>query len=573
MRTIAGLPGTPVSPVSDIPFSRQNILWARARFRAALSALSPAQRFLFVARLRGTGTPAALARALDLTAAEAALALQQAMKQMREDLAERDEDEAWLERCRALAENDASVADLLPELPDTETPPPQPAAPEPTPDPVPDIPPVKEQAAPPATEPEPASPISAVPAWLADFKPKEATEQSLTLQTDFGFEIIVNPAISELQDDDEAAAGEETAAETVPEPKPTPAAPAAPPRSAAEPPQVVIPRPQPAPPKPVPKPAMPAPAPRPRPQVAATPERKPYWIIAFALIVLIAFAAWWLLRPSANDSAVPGPASTSTSPPPLPIPRTTDSTAPLDSADLPLLALELSEPGLLDELPMLIWLAEQGAPGAFAAAPSDEPAQDDGAVPEWSQLPVEQRRLLSVWSEAWPRLPNDARRQLAENAALWLALEEADRAALVKKVAEWDAEPAAARLAPRERFEAWRQIGPQGRAQVRAASDWLSVQPAERQQALLLQFSDLPPPQQAAFLRDAATRDAFDTVDAVFPFVPETERGETIALVRSLDPASRAKLREATRRMSPKDREALRRKLLELPPAQRAAAI
>lgn len=237
-----------------------------------------------------------------------------------------------------------------------------------------------------------------------------------------------------------------------------------------------------------------------------------------------------------------------------------------------MLALKQAQPDLLDRLSMLIWLAEVGAPAAIAASPAVvEP--DNPVVSDWPSLPEEQRRLLAGWAQTWPRLPETARRQLAMNAQLWLALDETQRQLLTERIAAWDAMPAAERLAPRARFDAWQQLGPEGRATARAAATWLAQASPEQQQELADTFQALPLNQQSRFLRDAATRDVFDTIDAVFPFVPETARTETLALVRALQPAARTALREQAKRMSPQQREALRKKLLALPADARASAI
>src|SRR5690606_11670749 len=140
-------------------------------------------------------------------------------------------------------------------------------------------------------------------------------------------------------------------------------------------------------------------------------------------------------------------------------------------------------------------------------------------------------------------------------------------------VVAWDAMPAAERLALRARFDAWQQLGPEGRATARAAATWLAQLPSDQQDGYTVRFQALPPERQARFLRDAATREVFDTIDAAFPFVPEAARAETLALVRGLEPAARIALRDQARRMSPQQREALRKRLLALPADMRSAEV
>ncbi len=441
------------------------------------------QRGVFVEWLRST-SPGTTAHASHLPDPDAAHALEQAVRWMRHDLAASAEDETWLERCRTLVENLASVADLLP----TES--------------------------------------GAAPLPLAaEAAPALSGRQMLAAEDQAAEDQATEACVSEDQADENQTSKIQATLETI-----------------APPPQ------------------------------RATGRRNTLWIAVAALIPVIALAAWWHSQETKPDEPAAPPTVAPVVPPEVQAVVADSLPAPLDCADLPLLALELSDPGVLDDLPMLIWLAEEAAPDNIttAAASETEPVT---TVPEWPQLSPEQRRLLNNWAALWPRLPGDARRQLADNATLWLALDDTQRHALAEKVDAWDAQSASTRLSPRERFEAWRQIGSEGRALVRASAHWLAMQPGKQQQQWMLQFSALPPQQQAVFLRDAATRDVYESADAAFPFVPETSRGETIALVRGLAPSQRAQLREATRRMNPQQRETLRRKLLALPPAQRADAI
>lgn len=504
-------PPTPVS-VSELPFSRQPRIWARARFRTALAALPKEQRVVFVQRVRGDVGLEELAQALGLEVRRVRQVLFHAMRQMREDLAEAadgEDDNAWLARCRELVGDGSPVADLAPLLPKREPvakpSAPQPTLPEPEPDPAQDSP------------------------WLFPGLEVVTREQAAITDADIARGLAAREAI----------------------PNPVAASTASQTHILVDPAMVYVPS-----------------APLRLPSAPPRAKRSG-WKWMSALIVALALAAVWLWWPRV-PSTPPAPAAASQQTaafvpaPALP--------PPLTSADLPMLALKQAQPDLLDRLSMLIWLAEVGAPAAIAASPAVvEP--DNPVVSDWPSLPEEQRRLLAGWAQTWPRLPETARRQLAMNAQLWLALDETQRQLLTERIAAWDAMPAAERLAPRARFDAWQQLGPEGRATARAAATWLAQASPEQQQELADTFQALPLNQQSRFLRDAATRDVFDTIDAVFPFVPETARTETLALVRALQPAARTALREQAKRMSPQQREALRKKLLALPADARASAI
>lgn len=486
---------------------------------------------MFVQRLRGESGVDELAHALGMDARRARLALFHAMRQMREDLAEAadgDDDTAWLARCRVLVEDPGVVADLLPQR--------------------------RAKAVSAAAIPAPSefrmpavatvSIPQTVPAHEAPAL--EASEQEAPWLFP-GLEVVTRTT---------AAVTDADIAQALAVPDAAPAT-----LAAAEPPATVT----------FVDPAMAYVPSRPLKLPPAPPRpARSGWKWAVILILLALVAMWgWRQRATLPPSSAPvaAPASPSA---PIPAPALPP---PLTSADLPMLALELAKPGLLEHLPLLLWLAEEGAEGIIAAAPVVDAEQPSQAVPDWQALPPEQRQLLAAWSQTWPRLPEAARRQLVLNAQLWVALDEPQRQRLTETVVAWDAMPAAERLALRARFDAWQQLGPEGRATARAAATWLAQLPSDQQDGYTVRFQALPPERQARFLRDAATREVFDTIDAAFPFVPEAARAETLALVRGLEPAARIALRDQARRMSPQQREALRKRLLALPADMRSAEV
>lgn len=493
---------------------------------------------MFVQRLRGESDVDGLAQALGIDARRARLALFHALRQMREDLSEADDgadDSAWLTRCRELVEDPSVVADLAPlakaKIRSAGSGAAAPALRQPAAAPVPASVAVPESGQPVHQAPAEHSPGQESP-WL--YQGLEVVTRQTRAVTDAD----VAQSLAVPQESNPA-----TNAASVP----------------AEPPATVT----------FVDPAMAYVPSKPLKLPPAPPRsgRSGWkWGVAVILLALVAVWAW-------RQRAAPPPASTpdaaQSSPAPLLAPALPP---PLTSADLPMLALEQAEPGLLERLPLLLWLAEEGAEGAVVT-PAAEAEPSGQAILEWQALPIEQRQLLGAWSQNWSRLPEAARRQLSLNAQLWMTLDEAQRQQLTETVGAWDAMAAAERLAPRARFDAWQQLGPEGRASARAAAAWLVQLSPEQHDAYVARFQALPAERQARFLRDAATREVFDTIDAAFPFVPEAARAETLALVRGLEPAARAALRDQVRRMSPQQREALRQRLLALPADVRNAEL
>lgn len=178
-------------------------------------------------------------------------------------------------------------------------------------------------------------------------------------------------------------------------------------------------------------------------------------------------------------------------------------------------------------------------------------------------------QVLAPWRPLWDRLTPTLQAQLQDNARHWIALDPAARARLRERAAAFDALPAAER------------------ARIRSGWQQMQTLPASHQQQLRAawaRYAALPPAQQAAWRArwdalPAADRprlqpgdDALAALAAqTFPFVPESDRDATLALLAGLDDADRARLQQLQRRWPPWRREALRRALLDLPPEARSA--
>lgn len=192
---------------------------------------------------------------------------------------------------------------------------------------------------------------------------------------------------------------------------------------------------------------------------------------------------------------------------------------------------------------------------------------------EWLDLEPEVRALLEPVRTAWDALPAAERRRIHDQASRWLAASPAQRDVLRERYRGWLERSAAERLDLRQRLLAWETLGEDERAALREARARFESLPEAERNRLRARFAELTPAQRRAFLLPAAQREAADLALRLFPYVPESEREETLQMLSALGEEGRAALDARSRRLSPVARDALRRDLLALPPEQRLARL
>lgn len=336
------------------------------------------------------------------------------------------------------------------------------------------------------------------------------------------------------------------------------------------------------------------PDPLPSPPAPRRRLRITLWLALLALLAALAATWWWPggtpavpAAPTGLPAAAPVPAA--------PVAEDPGADAVMHPDFAQLVAAE--DDVVARALPRLAWwLADSasgdaaGRPGVAAsgpgATPPAAPAAEDlrrgglppmpapaPAVAAFPDLPPAQRALLAPLATAWPGLDGDTRARLASHAAYWLALPPDQRERLQARMRDWDAQPPAVRAARRAPFLAWQALPASEQAQVRAAARrWDALDEATRA-ALSAAFDQLPATARDDWWLGPDIGRDFGALRPLFAYASEGERPAMLALVRSLDAATRADLAVLARRLPQSEREAFRRALAEAAPEARAALV
>lgn len=338
----------------------------------------------------------------------------------------------------------------------------------------------------------------------------------------------------------------------------------------------------------------------PEPGPAAAPSsrrrglRAALWLLLLALLGALAATWWWPGGPPAESSAPAGrpPAASSPAAPVVADPAA-DAVMHPDFAQL----VAARDEVVARALPRLAWWlagadaalapasgaeTEAGAalpvdvgpvPASAAAAAFPPLPPPDPAVAAFPELPPAQRVLLAPLANAWPGLDADTRARLANHAAYWQALAPDQRVRLQARMRAWDEQPAAERAARRAPFLAWQALPPSEQAQLRvAAHRWDALDEATRAR-LSAAFDQLPAAARDDWWLGPDIGRDFGALRPLFAYASEGERPAILALLRSLDPATRADLAVLARRLPQSEREAFRRALAGAPPEARAALV
>jgi hypothetical protein len=136
-----------------------------------------------------------------------------------------------------------------------------------------------------------------------------------------------------------------------------------------------------------------------------------------------------------------------------------------------------------------------------------------------------------------------------------------------RRLAAWNALPRADREARRMRYLAWKQLPPAERAHLRVLAVQVAVFSPERRQALRAQFEALEEVQRRGWRLGPTLGRDYAALFPLLAYVPASQQQRLLARLRALDAEQRADLAVLAQRTPPQERAALRRELVEVPPA------
>ncbi len=139
------------------------------------------------------------------------------------------------------------------------------------------------------------------------------------------------------------------------------------------------------------------------------------------------------------------------------------------------------------------------------------------------------------------------------------------RARLDQALAAWDALPRGQREDRRARYQAWLQLDEAERARLRMLAAQVGAYPAERRQALRLQFEALDDVQRHGWRLGPVLGQEYAQLHPLLAYVPESQRLPLLARLRALSAEQRTELALLAQRTPPQDRQALRNDLLATP--------
>lgn len=168
-------------------------------------------------------------------------------------------------------------------------------------------------------------------------------------------------------------------------------------------------------------------------------------------------------------------------------------------------------------------------------------------------------------------LPVAERQALYARQAALRAMTPAQRSAFVQRLQAWKALPEAGRRQRRERWQAWQALPAGERAQVVSAAAAFAALPVQAQIDLRQQYARLDDGQQHGWLLGPTLGVDWTGLQPLLLQVPPGQRVPLLAVLRAMSPRQRGDLGVLAQRTPPQARDALRRQLLAVMPANRDA--
>lgn len=123
----------------------------------------------------------------------------------------------------------------------------------------------------------------------------------------------------------------------------------------------------------------------------------------------------------------------------------------------------------------------------------------------------------------------------------------------------------------RERQSAWLQLDEAQRQRIRDAATAFAALPADEQSRFRTEFAQLDHAEQRGWLLGPQIGASWPQLSPLLSYVPEDERTPLLRILHEMSPDELAMLGRIAWRTPPQQRDALRKELLDVPAANRAA--
>jgi hypothetical protein len=114
----------------------------------------------------------------------------------------------------------------------------------------------------------------------------------------------------------------------------------------------------------------------------------------------------------------------------------------------------------------------------------------------WSELSVQQQRVLEPYRQRWSSMPPGRQQAMARGAERWDTLTPEQRAKAQDRFRQWQELPPGDRERARERYEKFRDLPPEEQERLRKAYQKYQDLPPEQREQLRERWRDLPPEQR-----------------------------------------------------------------------------
>jgi hypothetical protein len=192
-------------------------------------------------------------------------------------------------------------------------------------------------------------------------------------------------------------------------------------------------------------------------------------------------------------------------------------------------------------------------------------------TPSFSTLEPKLQQVLKPYAEEWETLDPITRERLTRGAERWLELSNQERTRAADRLKWWRTLPPERQAQIRASLKSFRALPPEQQQRIRQAFQRFQNLSPERRAELIERFQRMNPSERDAFLLGAQARGNGIPWRELWGPIPRDEQRPLIAMTQSLTMAQKRKLAALVGRTPAAEREALRRRLLAMGFAERAA--